>query len=101
MSKAIEARTYEEALAWLHEHGFDVLEALKGDVETREIPVVIYTSQKLDSEERDRLRAAVDIVPKENASRDVAASRFAEALARAGLPTRLNSARDAHAATSL
>src|SRR5258706_10902750 len=27
MSKAIEARTYEEALAWLREHGFDVLEA--------------------------------------------------------------------------
>jgi hypothetical protein len=27
MSKALEARTYEEALAWLREHGFDVLEA--------------------------------------------------------------------------
>ena len=27
MSKAIEARTYEEALAWLREHGFDVTEA--------------------------------------------------------------------------
>ena len=27
MSKAMEARTYEEALAWLREHGFDVLEA--------------------------------------------------------------------------
>jgi hypothetical protein len=27
MPKAIEARTYEEALAWLREHGFDVLEA--------------------------------------------------------------------------
>ena len=27
MSKATEARTYEEALAWLREHGFDVLEA--------------------------------------------------------------------------
>jgi hypothetical protein len=27
MSKAVEARTYEEALAWLREHGFDVLEA--------------------------------------------------------------------------
>src|SRR6202161_3625823 len=27
MSKAIEARTYEEALTWLREHGFDVLEA--------------------------------------------------------------------------
>src|SRR5271167_193664 len=27
MSKAIEARTYEEALAWLREHTFDVTEA--------------------------------------------------------------------------
>jgi hypothetical protein len=27
MSKAVEARTYEEALTWLREHGFDVLEA--------------------------------------------------------------------------
>ncbi|MGB6404308.1 MAG: hypothetical protein WBF26_15840, partial [Candidatus Sulfotelmatobacter sp.] len=27
MSKALEERTYEEALAWLREHGFDVLEA--------------------------------------------------------------------------
>ena len=27
MVKAIEARTYEEALAWLREHGFDVTEA--------------------------------------------------------------------------
>ncbi|MGC2188027.1 MAG: hypothetical protein WA607_06325, partial [Candidatus Sulfotelmatobacter sp.] len=27
MSKALEARTYEEALAWLREHSFDVLEA--------------------------------------------------------------------------
>jgi hypothetical protein len=27
MSKATEARTYEEALAWLREHGFDVQEA--------------------------------------------------------------------------
>ncbi len=27
MSKALEERTYDEALAWLREHGFDVLEA--------------------------------------------------------------------------
>ena len=27
MSKAVEARTYEEALNWLREHGFDVTEA--------------------------------------------------------------------------
>jgi hypothetical protein len=27
MSKTMEARTYEEALAWLHDHGFDVTDA--------------------------------------------------------------------------
>src|ERR1700746_4087139 len=27
MSKAIEARTYEDALAWLRDHGFDMTEA--------------------------------------------------------------------------
>ena len=27
MSKTIEARTYEEALAWLREHGFDLTDA--------------------------------------------------------------------------
>jgi len=27
MSKAIEARTYEDAVAWLREHGFDITEA--------------------------------------------------------------------------
>ena len=27
MSKTIETRTYEEALAWLRDHGFDVTEA--------------------------------------------------------------------------
>ena len=29
MPKAIEARTYEEALAWLRDHGFDVTEAIQ------------------------------------------------------------------------
>jgi len=48
--------------------GFEVLDALKRDPETREIPVVIYTSHVLDSEERARLQAAVDIVPKESRS---------------------------------
>ena len=65
--------------------GFEVLEALKDDPETQHIPVVIYTSQALESEERDRLQAAADIVPKQTQSRESAESRFAEALSRAGL----------------
>jgi CheY-like chemotaxis protein len=65
--------------------GFEVLDALKQDSSTRDIPVVIYTSQALESHERERLHAAVDIVPKETKSREAAETRFAEALSRAGL----------------
>ncbi len=71
--------------------GFEVLDALKRDADTRGIPVVIYTSQALDSEERARLQAAVDIVPKETTSRESAEARFSEALTRAGLQVKLSS----------
>lgn len=67
--------------------GFEVLDALKNNAETRQIPVVIYTSQRLESQERERLQAAVDIVPKETQSRELTEIRFMEALARAGLHT--------------
>jgi len=70
--------------------GFEVLDALKADSTTREIPVVIYTSQILTGPERERLEAAVDVVPKETVSREKAGARFAEALARGGLKMRLN-----------
>ena len=66
--------------------GFEVLEKLKLDPETRDIPVIIHTSQQLDSTERAQLQAAVDIVPKETGSRDLAEARIAQALSRAGLP---------------
>jgi len=61
---------------------------LKRDPETLQIPVVIYTSQRLESGERERLQAAADIVPKETQSRELTEARFAEALARAGLHTK-------------
>jgi CheY-like chemotaxis protein len=76
--------------------GFEVLDALKRDPETREIPVVIYTSHVLDSEERARLQAAVDIVPKESRSREAAEARFSEALSRAGLQAKLTPTNEAH-----
>ena len=75
--------------------GFEVLEALKQDSATRDIPVVIYTSQVLKSHERERLHAAVDIVPKETKSREAAETRFAEALSRAGLRNK-SSANEVH-----
>ncbi|MGC1227398.1 MAG: ATP-binding protein [Candidatus Sulfotelmatobacter sp.] len=65
--------------------GFEVLNILKSDPGTREIPIIIYTSQTLDSAERERLQSAADIVPKEMKSRELMETRFAEALARAGL----------------
>jgi signal transduction histidine kinase/CheY-like chemotaxis protein len=73
--------------------GFEVLEELKREPETREIPVVIYTSQTLDGDERARLSDAVEIVPKET-TRELAEARFAEVLARVGLPMRLASANE-------
>jgi CheY-like chemotaxis protein len=66
--------------------GFQVLDMLKSDSETKHIPVIIHTSQQLGSEQRSLLQAAVDIVPKAATSREVAEARIAEALGRAGLP---------------
>jgi CheY-like chemotaxis protein len=69
--------------------GFEVLDQLKMDPKTQQIPVVIYTSQRLDSKERARLQTAADIVPKETQSRELTEARFAEALARAGVPIKV------------
>jgi signal transduction histidine kinase/DNA-binding response OmpR family regulator len=68
--------------------GFAVLDTLKKDEETKDIPVVIYTSQMLESRDRARLHQALDIIPKEARSRESAGTRFAEVLAKAGLESR-------------
>jgi signal transduction histidine kinase/CheY-like chemotaxis protein len=75
-------------------NGYEVLSALKADPATRGIPVVIYTSQSLNSEERGRLQDAVDIVPKGGGSRESAETRFSEAIARAGLQIRLGASQE-------
>jgi signal transduction histidine kinase/DNA-binding response OmpR family regulator len=66
--------------------GFEVLEALRGDDATSGIPVVVHTSKSLDPEEYARLSSAVDIIPKSiMGTRDLAVSRFSQALEKAGL----------------
>jgi signal transduction histidine kinase/DNA-binding response OmpR family regulator len=66
--------------------GFEVLERLSADAATRSIPVVIHTSKDLDKEERARLSAAIDVVPKTvMSSRESALAGFSEAFRKAGL----------------
>jgi CheY-like chemotaxis protein len=76
--------------------GFEVLAALKQDPATRDIPVVIHTSQELSSKERELLHAAVDVVPKASGSRELTAIRIAEALSRAGLTSGNSSSTKLH-----
>jgi CheY-like chemotaxis protein len=66
--------------------GFVVLERLRDDPATRNIPVVICTSHSVTREEQSRLGSVLDIIPKSMiATRDLAAQRFGEALHKAGL----------------
>ena len=69
--------------------GFEVLDNLKQDRETAEIPVIVHTSKVLDASERSLLANAVAIVSKNTQSREVAMANFAQAFAKAGL--KLNS----------
>ena len=66
--------------------GFEVLDRLKADPTTREVPVIIHSSRDLTAEERRRLSAGTAaILSKEGASRDAALNDLREALAEAGL----------------
>jgi signal transduction histidine kinase/CheY-like chemotaxis protein len=64
--------------------GFEVLDRLKADPATRDVPVIVYTSQDLDEADRRRLGAATAILSK-GASREQAAREVRAALARAGV----------------
>ncbi|HZR22344.1 MAG TPA: response regulator [Vicinamibacterales bacterium] len=67
---------------------FDVLDELKLDATTRNIPVIIHTSRNLAEEERQRLAAeAATILPKQNLNREVALGRIREVLAKTGFIT--------------
>ena len=65
--------------------GFSVLESLKADPRTRDIPVFVHTSQRLGDAERARLQAAHAILPKESGSREAALAAIRDALLHAGL----------------
>jgi CheY-like chemotaxis protein/anti-sigma regulatory factor (Ser/Thr protein kinase) len=66
--------------------GFEVLQALRNNTETIDIPVVVHTSKTLESDDYSRLNGAVDIIPKSiMGSRELAVLRFSQALQKAGL----------------
>jgi signal transduction histidine kinase len=65
--------------------GFEVLERLKADAGTREIPVVVYTALVLGANDRERLGAAVAILRKSTSSRVADRAAIEDALVRAGV----------------
>jgi signal transduction histidine kinase len=67
--------------------GFDVLERLKGDPVTRDIPVIVYTSRTLEDAERSWVegRAAAVLSKGTGESREAASLAVREALAKAGV----------------
>lgn len=65
--------------------GFEVLERLKADPATREIPVVVYTALTLGAGDRARLGAAAAILRKSTSSRVADRAAIEDALVRAGL----------------
>ena len=68
---------------------FDVLDELKADPRTREIPVILQTAHELKEDERTRLaRETAAILAKHTLSREVAIARIRDALNKAGLGTR-------------
>jgi signal transduction histidine kinase len=55
-------------------HGFEVLKMLKAIEDTRRIPVVLFTSQRLEGEERERAAQADALLMKNDLSRDTVTS---------------------------
>lgn len=65
---------------------FDVLDELKADPRTRDIPVILQTAHELKEDERTRLaRETAAILAKHTLSREVAIARIRDALNKAGL----------------
>jgi signal transduction histidine kinase len=94
-----EAETGQEGLRLAAEHpaaifldvvmpdltGFEVLERLKAEPSTKDIPVVVYTALVLGANDRERLGAATAILRKSTASRVADRAAIEDALVRAGI----------------
>ena len=65
--------------------GFEVLERLKAEPATRDIPVVVYTALVLGANDRERLSAAAAILRKSTSSRVADRAAIEDALVRAGI----------------
>ncbi|HXU65137.1 MAG TPA: response regulator [Polyangia bacterium] len=64
---------------------FDVIDELKLDPRTRNIPIIIHSSKTLDADERRRLEeGTAAILPNQSLSREVALARIRDALLTAG-----------------
>jgi signal transduction histidine kinase len=72
--------------------GFEVLERLKAEPTTRDIPVVVYTALVLGANDRERLGGAVAILRKSTASRVADRAAIEDALVRAGVAIPMESA---------
>jgi CheY-like chemotaxis protein len=67
--------------------GFEVIEQLKADPATRDIPVVVYTALTLGVHDRARLGEAVSILRKSTSSRVADRAAIEDALVKAGVAT--------------
>jgi len=65
--------------------GFEILERLKAQPATRDIPVVVYTALVLGANDRERLGAAAAILRKSTSSRVADRAALEDALVRAGI----------------
>jgi signal transduction histidine kinase len=65
--------------------GFEVIEQLKANPETRDIPVVVYSALVLGSNDRARLAAATAILRKSTSSRVADRAAIEDALVKAGV----------------
>lgn len=82
-------RTVDEARRTLQR----VLDELKGEPRTRDIPVFLHTSHHLREEERQRLEKETSTIARHMLSREVAITRIRDALHKKGLGTGKNEGR--------